>query len=508
LFCLGHFVHCLGSPTKTTRLNARSPVIISFPTEHSPTPIGITLHSAINAGNVDGTDDSAQPTSSLRTRLLAEFLGTFTLLLVAFLVIAARGRNLSDVVSTEIGRFGTVAIALFVLMTVFDGTSSHFNPAVTIAHALAKRVSLRDGGAYIVVQTLASLLAAISASLLIGGRTRRILPNAARVSSGRAFLLELVATLCLVALYLSCERRLRSFRPMLVAVAMGAGALTIGRFTTVGMNPARSLGAALWAGFGSTTWIFLIAPLTAGLIVGVGVRSAARLTASLGIRVLAEFIGTFLSLFLGLAGLRTTGYVVGSFIFIIGPPTALFLCALITGTRTYFNPAISLALVVARRLPPIEAAALFIAQSVGAVAAFFALRTWLPTSLRGGMRIKPTARLTLSRLLILECIAAAIVMLVVLRRQHPILGPVGVASATLAMTLSIASFGLSNLNPAWAFATFTPRVDATEPRNLIWLVGGPFFGMLMVAALYRWLESPTRRVKGFTAEQGPNVSER
>ncbi len=435
---------------------------------------------------VNASVDAAPAT--IRSRLVSEFVGTFAILLAAFVVIAARGRGLSDAISTEVGRFGTVAIVLFAIMTVFDATSSHFNPAISFAHAVSKRMPWRDCGIYILVQTVASLFAAIAASLFVGGRTRRVLPNAARVSSGRALVLEFVASLCLVAIYLGTERRLRNLRPMLVAIAMGAGALTIGRFTTVGMNPARSLGAAIWGGFGSTTWLFLIAPLLAGVIVGFGARIATKVPLSIWVLLLSEFLGSFLALFLGFAGLRTTGFVVGQFIYVVGPPVALFICALITGSRTYFNPAIGLALVVARRLSPGEGTKLVLPQLAGAVAAVVALRAWLPGSMVAAVEIEPMLRITMPRLFVLECLAAMVVMLVVLRRDHPILGPVGVASATLAMTLSIASFGRSHLNPAYAVAALVGGSGSTELRNLVWIIGGPFVGMLIVAAIYRWVE--------------------
>jgi glycerol uptake facilitator-like aquaporin len=441
----------------------------------------------------ESLDDAGHRTTigvvALQKRLIAEFLGSYALLLSVFVVIAARSRSLVDPVALDLGRYATLGLSLFVVVSIFDGTSAHFNPAVSLGHAVAKKLSWRDFAAYSAVQTIASLLAAISATVLVGGPTRRVLPNAARVSSGRAFLYEFVATLLLVATYFATENDLRAVRPFFVGAAGVCAALTIGRFTTLGVNPARTFGAALWNRFGSTTWIFLVAPLLAGLVVGLVTRFAPTASSSssqaLVFRGVGEFLGTFLTLFLGLAGIRAVGGIIGYGIYYLGPPALLLTGSLLLRSRTYFNPAITIAAALAKRIRTVEALVLLTAQITGAILAANGLRSWLQGDTRRLLEITPLDRITPVRLLVFEAIAAAMVLVVALRQNHRILGPAAVAVTTFAMAVSISGFGRSNTNPAWAIGTATGWEFTTEPRHLLWLVGGPLISAVIIGVFLR-----------------------
>ena len=449
-------------------------------------------NSSDSSGNSFATNTS-HTSQTFRARVLAEFAGTFVLLLGVFLIIGARGRSLLDPVALDLGRYATLGLMLFVTISYFDDVSAHFNPAVSLAHAVAKKLSWRDFAAYSFVQTVASLLAAITASVLVGGPTRRVLPNAARVSSPRAFLYELGATLLLVAAYFASEHRLRSLRPVLIGAAGVCAALTIGRFTTLGLNPARSLGPAVWNRFGTTTWIFVVAPLLGGLAVGLLARitpmisSAKSSSPSIGLalRGMGEFSGTFLTLFLGLAGIRAVGGVIGMGIFFLGPSGLLFAGALLLRSTAYFNPAITAALAIAGRLKPREALVFVLAQLGGAVLAVQALRSWLQGETRGLLPIVPTDRLTTGRLFVLEALAAAIVICMALRHHHHTSGPAMVAAATFATTSSIGLFARSNANPAWAIGTACGWTFTTEPHRLFWLVGAPLLSAVVIGFVYR-----------------------
>ena len=107
-------------------------------------------------------------------RLGAEFLGTFVLVLggCGSAVLAAKlfapavtaGGETPTVFATGIGLVG---IALAFGLTVLGGvyafghiSGGHFNPAVTIGLATAKRFPWKDAIAYIVTQTIAAIAAA------------------------------------------------------------------------------------------------------------------------------------------------------------------------------------------------------------------------------------------------------------------------------------------------------------------------------------------------------------
>ncbi len=425
--------------------------------------------------------------------MLTEFSGSYILFLGVFVVIGARSRSLFDPVGLDLGRYATLGMMLFIAVSFFDNVSAHFNPAVSLGHVIAKKLSWRDFAAYCAAQTIASLFAAMTATALVGGPTRRVLPNAARVSSSRAFLYEFGATVLLVGAYFASENQLRRVRGLLIGSAAICGALTIGRFTTLGLNPARSLGPALWNRFGSTTWIFLVAPLLAGLVAGTAARFTPMLQAlfkssplfSIAVTGIGEFGGTFLTMFLGLAGIRAVGGIVGIGIFYLGPPALLFAGALLLRSHTFFNPAITLALLVARRLNPGKAFVLLAAQIAGAIVAVQALRSWLQGETRQLTRIVPTQRITTLRLFVLQAIAGAIVIAMAVRTSNQIIKPAVVALTSFAMAATVGGFSRGNANPAWAIGTASGWINATAPRHLTFLVGGPLLSAILIGLAFR-----------------------
>jgi Glycerol uptake facilitator and related permeases (Major Intrinsic Protein Family) len=92
---------------------------------------------------------------NLNQRLLAEFLGT------AGIVTAVAGAGF---MATNLGADSTVALIMIALAAgavLFGGISilapisgAHFNPAVTIVLGLMKKISVRDGVAYVFAQLL------------------------------------------------------------------------------------------------------------------------------------------------------------------------------------------------------------------------------------------------------------------------------------------------------------------------------------------------------------------
>ena len=95
----------------------------------------------------------------------AELLGTFVLVL--FIVLAVLGDGTG---AAGLGNFDIVLIALthgfalFVLMRSLGAASgAHFNPAVTVALLSGGKIGPVDAGAYIVLQCIGAILAALFA---------------------------------------------------------------------------------------------------------------------------------------------------------------------------------------------------------------------------------------------------------------------------------------------------------------------------------------------------------
>lgn len=97
-------------------------------------------------------------------QLIAELVGTYYLIFAGCAAIAVNAQH--DKVVTLVGIAFVWGIAIMVLVYCLGHISAHFNPAVTIALASAKRFPLIQVPAYITVQVIGSTLASATLRLL------------------------------------------------------------------------------------------------------------------------------------------------------------------------------------------------------------------------------------------------------------------------------------------------------------------------------------------------------
>lgn len=203
-------------------------------------------------------------------RLSAEFTGTFGI------VLAAGGAALSVP-----GLFGPIAAALAAGLALFAATiaffsvsGGQFNPAVTFAMAISRKMGAKDSVAYICSQLLGAVLAALvlyaafpSARWLGLG-----LPQVSdAVSWNSAVLLEAAFTALLSMAYLTIVSSKRSAFELASALCatVFAASLAIGSATGAALNPARAFGPALVSGVWSTQSVHWFGPLLGALIAAV-----------------------------------------------------------------------------------------------------------------------------------------------------------------------------------------------------------------------------------------------
>merc|ERR1719163_1311631 len=93
----------------------------------------------------------AEPESLLREKLLAEFVGTF------FLVLTIGVSSVSTSSLAAIGIGGMLGVQIYTFASVSGGV---FNPAVTLAILLSgrRKLSLKDAALYILVQLVAGIV--------------------------------------------------------------------------------------------------------------------------------------------------------------------------------------------------------------------------------------------------------------------------------------------------------------------------------------------------------------
>jgi aquaporin Z len=201
----------------------------------------------------------------------AEFLGT--LILVFFAVGAT-------VLSGEyIGTLGialTFGFTLLALAYVFGPVSgAHVNPAVTLGMLLAKRLDLPTAVRYWVAQ-LAGAIAGAALLFLLAKQVPGLKTSGSFGTNGFGDRSEVLLTCLLVYVYLCMTHKvtIAGFGGLPIGLTYAVVALVGVPLTGAGVNPARSLGPAIFAGGAALTqfWLFLVAPLLGALLAVAGHR--------------------------------------------------------------------------------------------------------------------------------------------------------------------------------------------------------------------------------------------
>ena len=102
---------------------------------------------------------------------VSEFLGTLVLVLVGCGVAVLTGAN---VVATSLA-FGLSVVAMAYSVGSISG--GHFNPSVTIAYFLDKKITLKESIYYIVAQLIGGFLGSLMVALCNRGNFDRLASN-------------------------------------------------------------------------------------------------------------------------------------------------------------------------------------------------------------------------------------------------------------------------------------------------------------------------------------------
>ncbi len=220
----------------------------------------------------------------MQTRMAAsEFLGT--LLLVFFAVgSAVLGVQYIGAVGIALA-FGFVLLALAYALGPISGC--HLNPAVTLGMLTARRIDVRTAVTYWIAQLLGGVVGAALLFLLAkqvpGLKTSGKFGSNGygdrsdvHINMGGAFLAEVVLTFLLVFVVLAVTHKVAviGFDGLPIGLSLAVIHLVGIPLTGTSVNPARSLGPALFAGGAalSQLWLFLVAPLVGGVIAALAHR--------------------------------------------------------------------------------------------------------------------------------------------------------------------------------------------------------------------------------------------
>lgn len=226
--------------------------------------------------------DSSQPT--LQQQLSAEAIGTFVLVFFGCgSIVFAHEADAQTTIATIGLTFG---LAVGVMAYAFGRVSgAHFNPAVSVGAAVGGRMSWARAGWYLLAQVGGAVLAALTLFLLLHGfdgfdSERNMGQNffgdqGSGYAWWAAFVLEALLTAVFVGVILAVTDE-RNEHPALAPLTIG---LTLAAIhfvaipaTGTSVNPARSIGPALFAGPDAIIqlWLFILAPAFGATIAGAG----------------------------------------------------------------------------------------------------------------------------------------------------------------------------------------------------------------------------------------------
>lgn len=199
--------------------------------------------------------------------LAAEFVGTFALVLIGGSAAAVSLQQGGGILTTAIA-FGLVLMTFIYFMGSYSG--AHFNPAVSFGFAVTGRMSFINMILYWVVQLIAGIVAAALILYFFGYESGvgASIGSLTYTQPWKAVLVEAVLTFFLVLTVLLITRN--PFMSLAAGLAIGL-VLTFdiiagGSLTGGSVNPARSLGPAIFSGNIQSYWIYVIGPLFGAFI--------------------------------------------------------------------------------------------------------------------------------------------------------------------------------------------------------------------------------------------------
>ena len=208
-------------------------------------------------------------------KFFAELVGTFVLTLLGCgtAVSLNCGIDTASVVGTALA-FGLAVVAM--AYTIGGISGCHINPAITLGCLISGRISGKDACGYMVFQVIGAILASCVLYLLVSTSPELALgtktgANACAGTVTNGLIAEIVLTCLFVLVVLGttdAKKGAGNFAGLAIGLSLVLIHLVGIHYTGTSVNPARSIGPALFEGGKalSQLWVFIVGPFVGGAL--------------------------------------------------------------------------------------------------------------------------------------------------------------------------------------------------------------------------------------------------
>ncbi|WP_315320428.1 MIP family channel protein [Prevotella aurantiaca] len=227
-------------------------------------------------------------------KYLAEMIGTMVLVVMGCGVVVSLNcsSNCADVANagTVIGTALAFGLSVVAMAYTIGGISGcHINPAITLGAFFSGRISAKDCFIYIIFQVIGGLLGGAILYLLVTSAGAEFAQAGVGLSANNlqegisatgALIAEILFTCVFVLVVLGATSKTNGATNNFAGLAIGLSLVLVHlvciRYTGTSVNPARSIGPALFAKYAGgpegvidNLWIFIVGPLVGAALASV-----------------------------------------------------------------------------------------------------------------------------------------------------------------------------------------------------------------------------------------------
>lgn len=209
-------------------------------------------------------------------KYLAEMVGTMVLTLLGCgtAVSLNCGSDTASVVGTAMA-FGLAVVAM--AYTIGGVSGCHINPAITLGCLVSKRISGKDAAMYMVFQVIGAIIGAAilfaltSNDMALAGGTL----TGANSTGNNGVVVGLIAEIVLTCIFVlvvlgttDAKKGAGNFAGLAIGLSLILIHLVGIHYTGTSVNPARSIGPALFEGGQALAdlWVFIVGPFAGAIL--------------------------------------------------------------------------------------------------------------------------------------------------------------------------------------------------------------------------------------------------